>query len=380
MSLKTKVIVVHNIIAPYRVPLFNRIALQKDIDCEVIFCAETEKDHRWSIPDDMHFKYRVIPGFHLLRRNGAIYINPQLLGYLIRSNPDVVVTGEFSVPSVIVMLYCRLYNKKYVLWSDATARSESRVGPLKRGVRKQLLGMSSACIASGTEACEYLMSLGADSGKVKQSILTLDVERFSRECEAFVGRKRQLKKHLGLAERVVLYSGRLVAQKGLIHLIEAYSIVRRWKEKISLLLLGNGRLELQLRTYCFSNKLDVIFAGFVQQRELPKYYALADVFVFPSLCDSWGVVVNEALAAGLPIVCSKYAGAAADLVEDGQNGYVVDPRNIEILAEKIRNILDDNRRRFKMGRKSKEMMKLCTIERASSGFMSAITYVLSSTN
>jgi len=79
-------------------------------------------------------------------------------------------------------------------------------------------------------------------------------------------------------------------------------------------------------------------------------------------------------------VCSKYAGAAADLVEDGQNGYVVDPRNIEILAEKIRNILDDNRRRFKMGRKSKEMMKLCTIERASSGFMSAITYVLSSTN
>src|SRR6185369_9037132 len=159
-------------------------------------------------------------------------------------------------------------------------------------------------------------------------------ESRSRKTMAQVALERQ---RLELPDRYLLFVGRLVPEKGVQDLLQAYDALDdSLKSELSLVIVGDGPLRhsLQLRASRIIQG-SVKITGFVQRDELAAYYALAEMFVFPTYTDTWGLVVNEAMACGLPIIASSAAGCVADLVIDGWNGRVIKPGHISELTSSI---------------------------------------------
>jgi glycosyltransferase involved in cell wall biosynthesis len=127
-------------------------------------------------------------------------------------------------------------------------------------------------------------------------------------------------------------------------------VQRECTEEVSLLLLGDGPEEAQLRRACADRGIEnVVFAGFKQKPELPRYYAMADVFVFPTLGDPYGLVVDEAMACGLPVISTSAAGEIRDRIEDGVNGYIVPPEDVVTLSERMLYLAKNSDLRSRMG-------------------------------
>ena len=121
-----------------------------------------------------------------------------------------------------------------------------------------------------------------------------------------------------------------------------------------------------------SNLASVHFVGFQDQEELPRYYGIADVLVFPTRSDPWGLVLNEGMCSGLPILCSTAAGAALDLVFSGQNGFLHEPGDVQQLAKHLKTLLRDPNLRSRMGQCSQEIIAGFTPQRMANGFLDAI--------
>jgi glycosyltransferase involved in cell wall biosynthesis len=140
-----------------------------------------------------------------------------------------------------------------------------------------------------------------------------------------------------LPANYVLYVGRLSPEKNLLRLLDAFGIYLEHNGKRDLLLVGTGvqREVLGQHRTVVENPQRVHFAGFKNGSDLLPYYAFADCFILPSLSEPWGLVVNEAMASELPVIVSRRCGCADDLVEDGDNGLLVDPKSAESIAEAL---------------------------------------------
>jgi glycosyltransferase involved in cell wall biosynthesis len=120
----------------------------------------------------------------------------------------------------------------------------------------------------------------------------------------------------------------------------------------------------------------VHFAGHVPQNELPEHFAVADIFVFPSRHDGWGVVINEACAAGLPVIVTRQTGAAYDLVEDGNSGFVLDCDDVYGLVDRMLRLIDDAALREQFGRRSRELVAPYSAENGASSFIRHLSHVI----
>jgi len=156
--------------------------------------------------------------------------------------------------------------------------------------------------------------------------------------------------------------------------------LKDWGHKIVLHIIGDGTERVNLEKLAKALGLDkeVFFWGYKQKEELPLFYSIADVFVFPSLYDIWGLVLVEAMACGLPVICSNLAGVAKDVVQNGLNGFVVAPTDYTKMAKYISLLLGDKALQLKMGRKSKEIIRTkINLEKSAEGFQKAIEHVFS---
>ena len=168
--------------------------------------------------------------------------------------------------------------------------------------------------------------------------------------------------------------GRLVPEKGVFDLLNAYGkLSAEMRAEVGLVFVGEGtaRSELGRR----ANDIvpgSIQFAGFVQREQLASYYALADVFVFPSHTDPWGLVVNEAMACGLPVISSEAAGCTADLVEDNRNGRVVRGGDVNQLASAMEDLARDSALRSQMGNNSRERILRYSPEACAAGIAGAV--------
>jgi len=163
-------------------------------------------------------------------------------------------------------------------------------------------------------------------------------------------------------------------------LIQAFEVVQsKSTEPVSLLLVGDGPEEDSLRRFCAERGLDnVVFAGFLQKSDLPRYYAIADVFVFPTLGDPYGLVVDEAMACGLPVISTSAAGEVHARIEQGVNGYIVSPENSVVLAERMLEMAQDPGLRTRMGRISEAKVQNHTPEKWAEGFEGIVEVLLKS--
>jgi len=236
--------------------------------------------------------------------------------------PDVVIiSGYFYLPAWSVLAWAKLHRKPVAFWFESNQFDRTR-GTAKELIKRVFVGACDAAHVYGSSNAEYLESLGMKRSAIIEKRATIDSELFLKRRAAF---------HSGF--RRFIYVGRFSPEKNLPRLLEAFQIVRR-RNKAELILVGYGPDEEQLRQQARELKLSesVVFAGAMTQDEVGCALADSDCLVLPSLSEPWGLVANEALCSGIPIIVSSRCGCARDLVTE-DSGWVVEPEVPEKLAE-----------------------------------------------
>lgn len=336
-----KLVVLTNILTPYRIPLFA--ALQRRVDeLTVLLMSEREENRQWEL-DTAPFQTRVLPGIHL-RPPGAevsLHVNYGTIRALRRLNPDVVLSGGFTPANLAAAMYCRLFNKRYFSWGEVTRRDHAARSTIRNLMRRFIVGSATGCIASSREARDTFVSYGIDEHRVLLAPMPIDVDFFRRRARDF----RRTPECRMLRERhtepVLLSVGRITQTKGYGELFEIYRRVLQVKPGATLLLVGDGpQRPAYEKLVKDAGWTRVHFVGFVQAAELPAYLAVADVFVFHTLFDPFGAVAIEAMAAGVPVASSIHAASTHDFVDDGVTGVRIDPRDAPASAEAVLKLLN----------------------------------------
>ena len=379
---KKKVLLLTNIITPYRIPLFNAISERGNFYFKLIAFAKREKNREWELSENkIKFDYQILPGWHWFiwgkKKEITIHLNRGVFKALLEYKPDVIITSGYDdLAYWQAFLYCKIFKKKFILWNSTTLLSVGSIKGIRGRLKKIIIKGADKYIAYGTKAKEYLEYYGAEGDKIFIATNTVDMEYFwssvkeHRNKDSFLRERKQFPKYL------LLHVGQLIKRKGVLQVLKALEYLQDNKE-IGLLIVGSGPQESSLRDFCKEKKLNnVFFEGFHQQDELPKYYALVDLFVLSSFEEVWGLVVNEALASGLYVLSSKHAGASYDLIKEGWNGEIFDPDNIEEIVGLIKwikeNIKDIRKRRDDI---SKYACREFSIERTAREFIKIIKNV-----
>ncbi|MDX6424302.1 MAG: hypothetical protein QOI67_1773 [Gaiellaceae bacterium] len=336
--------------APYRIPLFN--ALSERLELRVLFLAERDPRrgfyelHR----DEWRFDHRVLRGPQLRRGARWLVLNRGVLRELRRFRPDAVAVGGWNQPAFwLALAYCKARRIPLLVWIESTARdARSDARPLALARSAMVRGASGAYVP-GTAAAEYARSLGVEL--VETAPNAIDASIFE---EAAVDRSKR-------EGCTFLYVGRLDPEKGLDTLLEAFREVTG-----ELVLVGGGGDQQRLQGLAGER---VRFEGPKARDELVAYYRDADVFVLPSRSEPWGMVLNEAAAAGLPLIATEESGAAQDLI-DG-NGFRVPADDVPALRDALRQLADDSDLRQEYGARSLELAKRFTPEAWADGVASA---------
>jgi len=371
-----KVLLVTNIISPYRIPLFNYLHNQNDVEFRVIALAEKEANREWLLQkEQIKFPYRILPGLHkfMWSRELPIHLNWGLWRVLREYNPDVVITSGYDTLTYwVAFAYCKLHKKNFVLWNGTTLMSTTKTHGLVGIIKRVIIKGADAYITYGTKAAEYLEQMGARSNRIYVGVNTVDMEWYRREWYAVCKEASFACERLEYPPVMLLYIGQLIERKNVKRLLEVLAKLR--DPDLGILIVGSGPQKAELEEFCRRHDVqNAYFEGFKQQPDLPRYYAIADVFVLPSIKEVWGLVVNEALATGLYVLCSNRAGAAYDLIKEGWNGALFDPYNMEELAALIKetkeNIEEVRARREAI---SDRACREFSIERSAETFLEAI--------
>jgi glycosyltransferase involved in cell wall biosynthesis len=371
--------IVTNILPPYRVPLFNHLARQPGVDLRVFLCATTEPNRHWEWPSDICFEYEIGSKWTWSPTpRKTIYLNPGLIRRLRLFAPDVVISGGMNLVSLLAWLGARSCGARFLLWAEGMAGVDDWLGRLMRPLRVGLVRGAHGYVASSRTAAEIFCALGADPQQITISQITLDVATFASEVSSRRADRQCLRQALGLTGPTILYVGQLEHYKGVDLLLETFQRLLVCLPTAELVLVGTGAEQTRLKEAVLpTHRSQIHFVGFKQPNELPLYYAVADLFCLFSRREPFGIVVTEAIAASLPVMCSKFAGAAFDLVEPDRNGYIIDPEEIEANASLMSKILLDDSLRTEMGQRSVEIAQKCTVEEAATSMLNAVLAVLS---
>jgi 1,2-diacylglycerol 3-alpha-glucosyltransferase len=241
-----------------------------------------------------------------------------------RLNPSVVlIPGYYTLPAIAAALWARFKRRRPVLMTESTADDRPRHWWKEAPKRLLLHLLFDWAVAGGASHRRYLTHLGFRSTRIARFYDVVDNAFFRERAEAL--RKHYRAEDFDLPERYFLFVGRLAAEKNVDELLAAYLAYRRRGGAWSLVLVGDGPRRQALEAAAAASGFSGIhFEGLKKSASLPQYYAFAGCFVLPSRREPWGLVVNEAMASGLPVIVSRQCGCAEDLVADRGNGFVFD--------------------------------------------------------
>ncbi|QVL33775.1 glycosyltransferase family 4 protein [Telmatocola sphagniphila] len=274
-------------------------------------------------------------------------------------NPDVLAIAGWGDRGMLAAFRWGLNNRKPMLvMSDSQEKDEPRKWH-KEWVKRQLLKGFPAGLVAGSPHREYLAQLGIPKDRIFLGYDVVDNAYFQQSVSA-AQQNPELRPRLQLPAEYFLACGRFIPKKNFEFLIRAYAAFRKSTDSpCDLVLLGDGPLRDRLMACAqqLSVENHVHFPGFQQYPQLPAYYAFAKAFILPSShYEQWGLVVNEAMAAGLPVLVSNICGCAPDLVREGENGFQFSPQEVNPLAHQLQRLATDEELRQKMGERSREII------------------------
>lgn len=311
---RIKVALLTNMIAPYRLPLYSVLADQFDL--LILHGGKEANRDSWSRLEEALPNARVVRAWgwqirYARRISGEVFdekfihITPGLFWHLLRFQPDAIISTEMGLRSIIALAYGTVFRKPIWIWWGGTLHSERNIGMVKRVLRRGFAFWADRWVTYGQTSTEYLLHLGVKRDCILQSQNAIDEQRFNSNVEpAWVIQPRP----------VVLHVGQFIERKGIGALLDAAARLQRIGFEFSILLVGSGRDKeaLQRRAELLGLQ-NVHFLPSQPPDRMPSVYRSADLVVFPTLEDVWGLVANEAILSGIPVLCSKYAGCAPEL-------------------------------------------------------------------
>lgn len=332
--------------APYRIPLFNALAERAEFRALFLARSDPRRGFYELHEDEWRFDHRFLPGRWLRVGGRFVVLTRGVVRALHAFAPDAVGVGGWNEPAFWqALLWCSVRRVPLLVWVESTARdARSEALPL-RLARRAMIGAASGFFVPGRASAEYLRSFGVVDERIAIAPNAIDARIFGERS------------HTARDDRVpedctFLYVGRLDPEKGLDVLLRAFERVPG-----RLVLVGSGSEEPRLRALASER---VRFVGPLDRDELVAWYAAADAFVLPSRSEPWGIVLNEAAAAGLPLVATEEVGAAHDLVEEGVNGFRVPAGDEGALAAALRRVAEDAWFREAAGARSRELSRRFT--------------------
>ncbi len=371
-----KIVILTEIIAPYRIPVFNALAGRAEVDLQVIFLAETDRALRqWPIyTDEIRFPYQVMPSWRLRAGKRSLLVNRGLWAALNAARPQTIVCGGYNYPaSWEALWWARRRGVRFVLWTESTQRDQRSGRAGVEWLKRYFVGSCSAFIVPGKSSFAYLQTLGTSEQAIFTAPNAVDNVFFAIRAEKNKAQATELREKLKLPSRFILFVGRLVPEKGIFDLLEAYAKLESGlRSQVGLVFAGDGvsREDLAQQSQRINPGL-VCFPGFAHREDLASLYALAEVLVLPTHTDTWGLVVNEAMACGLPIIVSNVAGCSADLVTEGWNGCIVPPQDSEKLSAAIASVVRETELRQRMSAHSLERIRDYSPEACADGLAAA---------
>ncbi len=380
MGRAVRVALLTPILAPYRVPAFRALASTPDWDLRVFVNAESEFDRSWNV-DAQDLDVEFLPTLSIPRRDRTLHLAaPWSLGRALdRFGPDVVVSAELGSRSLGALLHCRRRRVPLVLWAEPTRAHIDGADALRRAVGPFLLKRAATIAVPGSEARRALHQWGVEDARIFTAPNCHDTEGFDKALAA-VDRDASLhalRAGLGTRERIALVAGRLFPVKGTAELLAAWDLLPpNLRADWTLLFVGDGPLgERVVQAARAHPSGEIVRLPAVQPVDLVEFYAAADLLVFPSLGDVWGLAVNEAMACERPVLCSTRAGCAEDLVFPGDTGWLADPADPEAFALGLEQALTCKTRETR-GRRARECAASFTPDAMAEGFRQAIRAAL----
>jgi 1,2-diacylglycerol 3-alpha-glucosyltransferase len=316
---------------PYHVARAKALAERQELEWHFIELTGSDETHPWApATADESFRLLSLSKHALPPRRAARMVTQELS----RLDPDVVVSCYAPREMRVASVWARQRGKGSIAIHESTLIDRPRYLLKELVKRRIVLTHFDAAFVTGIRAREYLTTLGMPIEKIWEGYSAVDNDYFARaasevRCETHLHRVR-----LGVPERYFLFVGRLAPEKNLPRLLQAYgSYHRRNPEGFGLVVVGDGPKRKELQRLASELRLtDVRWPGFLHAEELPAYYGLAECLVLPSTSEPWGLVVNEAMACGLPVMVSSHCGCVPELVRPDQNGFVFNPHNVSDIA------------------------------------------------
>jgi glycosyltransferase involved in cell wall biosynthesis len=346
--------------APFRTPIFNALAAREDVELQVLFLAAEDPRRayvvRWG---ELEFAYEVLPGKQVQRGGRWVVLTRGLVRALRRFDADVVIVGGWNQPaSWEALAWTTLKRRPLVAWVESTARDERPGSRPLEALKRALVRACGGFLVPGRASAEYLAGLGAGTRPIEIAPNAVDTRVFGADVARTREGREAVRAELGIETGgcVVLCVARLAPEKNVELLLDAFRLLEGDAE---LVVVGDGPERAQLEA---AAPAGTRFTGWLEREELVRWYAAADVLVSPSRSEQWGFAISEAAAAGLPIVTTTAVGAARDLVEEGVNGFVVDPHDAAALAAALRRLAGDPALRAAAAARSRELAATHTPE------------------
>jgi len=359
---RLRIAMVTNIPAPYRVPVYERLAAMPGIDFRAIFCAAREPDRDWDLPS-WHFDSVTLEPRQFTVGERYIHVNFDVGAKLAEFGPDVVITTGYNPTHLLAWWYARKRAAAHVVMTDGTDQFERGYSGLHRAVRKMVIGSSQAFVGTGVGSMRLLQSYGVEREHFFRAPLGTDNARFEGHEPS------------DAPPDDLLFCGRFAPGKLPMFAIDvAVATAQQLGRRLRFVMLGDGPMKAAIvergRDAATAQWVDLQLPGFATQNELPRHYARAGVFLFTTDRDAWGVVANEACAAALPVLITPHAGAAHDLIVDGDNGLVL-PVSVERWAAAAAQLLANPRLRRQMGLRGRERVQAFGPTQAAEGIADA---------
>jgi len=338
--LPRRVALLTNYIAPYFLPVL-RVLSDSLQDFQVFVSTTEEKGRPWeakwegvnvtvqrSLTTQNSHKFK--EGFTERFERHFPY---DTLPLLFRYRPDAIVSAQLGFRTIQAAIY-RLINPscRLVIWADLSVHTEREIGRARSLIRRFLLKAADAVLVTGKSGFEYIQRIGVPKERIYIAPYVTDVPLFQ---SASLAKADQVARRL-------LYAGQIIERKGLEQFLKALS---EWGEShknkmVEMWFVGDGPLRNTLEAFPAPSNVMLRFFGNVPYDKIQKYFECAGIFVLPTLADTWALVVNEALASGLPVLGSRYSQAVEELVQDGTNGWTFHPDNPTELREALTAALE----------------------------------------
>jgi glycosyltransferase involved in cell wall biosynthesis len=338
-----------------------------------VFANKTYNRRRFTINEnEFKFDYSFLSNEAITFGNNnenSYFTYKGLTEILKKEKPNSIIVSGFSSATIKVFLFSLINKIPFIIWNGSIEKAGRKDSLIRTIQRKLLTRFSSAFVAYGSKAKEYLIKLGARESQVFISTNTVDTSYFETATnDCFMNKLEDGINHF-------LYLGYLVPRKNVGLLIDIANDLQKQRNDFCIDVIGDGesREQLELKVKNLGLSQFVKFHGFKQKHELPPYFAQTKALLFQTDFDIWGLVLNEAMAAGVPCISSLNAGASSDLIQNGYNGFLVDYENKSDIIEKINFIIENPEKAIEMGKRASEFVNTkVNLNSCAKGFVNAI--------